>query len=321
MSGSPAGLDPARLSDLESRLAGLEQRTATIAAEGGLQVETGAFTAQLQAMDRRLAALEQIATPALADRVAAVGGAVEALAGDLSRLDGGLANQRAGLTEARAVLASLEDRADAVATRLDDMAATQRRDGRRIDRLVASDSAAQALVLAIGQLRVAVDAGRPYTQPLTALQGLAGGVDETAEDLAVLAPRAAIGIPDRNAIKAAFPAAAQAVRDAVLLPADAGWVDQALAKVEGLVTVRPAPGEVDGDDVDAILARAEGRLDNNDLSGSVAAIALLDGEAAAAAADWRGMAEARIAAETALDNLNSLAIGRLANNAPEGSTP
>ena len=316
-----AGVDPARLDSLENRLAGLERRMETLSGTARSTAETGALTAQLQAMERRLTALEQIATPALAGRVAAIGGAVDALAADVARLDGALGNQRIGLTEARAVVTSLEARADEAETRLQDIAATQRRDGRRIDRLVASDSATQALVLAIGQLRTAVDAGQPYAQPLAALQALAAGIDETVDDLAALAPRSATGIPDRDALKTGFPAMAQAVRDAVRLPADAGLMDQVIAKIEGLVTVRPAAGEVEGDDVGAILARAEGRLDTGDLSGAVAALALLEGDAAEAAAAWRRSAEARLAAEAALGNLNSFVIARLANNASDGSRP
>jgi hypothetical protein len=216
---------------------------------------------------------------------------------------------------------SLEERADEVETRLLEIATRQGRDGRRIDRLVASDSATQALVLAIGQLRSAVDTGQPYAQQLAALRALAAGIDETVDDLAALAPRSATGIPDRDALKAGFPDMAQAVRDAVLLPADAGLMEQVIAKVEGLVTVRPAPGEVEGDDVGAILARAEGRLETGDLSGSVGALALLEGDAAEAAAPWRRSVEARLAAEAALRNLNSFVIARLADNASDDSTP
>jgi len=290
---------------LEARLDDLERRTETLAAQSGTGDEFAALTTRLQAVDQQLAAQ--------GDRVTAVGGAVDALAVDIARLDGALGNQRIGLTEALAIVTSLQGRADAIEARLEEIATIQGRDGRRIDRLVASDSATQALVLAIGQLRVAVDAGQPYGQPLASLQALSAGIDEAADDLAALAPGAPTGISDRDALKSDFPAMAQEVRDAVLLPADARWWDQAIAKVEGLVTVRPAPGEVDGEDVGAILARAEGRLETNDLGGAVAAIALLEGEAAGAAASWRQRAEARLAAEAALGNLTSFAIARLAN--------
>ncbi len=295
----------AQLAPLEARLDELERRTDSLSAQSGAGDEFAALTTQMQAVDQQLAAQ--------GERVTAVGGAVDALAIDIARLDGALGNQRIGLTEALAIVTSLQGRADAIEARLEEIANIQGRDGRRIERLIASDSATQALVLAIGQLRVAVDAGQPYAQPLASLQALSAGIDETAGDLAALAAGAPTGIADRDALKSDFPAMAQEVRDAVLLPADARWWDQAIAKVEGLVTVRPAPGEVDGEDVGAVLARAEGRLETNDLTGAVAAIALLEGDAAAASAPWRQRAETRLAAETALGNLTSFAIARLAN--------
>ncbi len=319
--GTAAGIDTARLDSLEERLVALERRAETAPGNSDSTAGTAALIAQLRAMDRRLSAIEQIATPELASRVGAIGGAVDALAADVARLDGALGNQRIGLTEARAALTGLEERAEAVGTQIADVAATQRRDGRRIDRLVASDSATQALVLAIGQLRTAVDTGQPYAQPLAALRALAAGIDETVDDLAALAPRAATGIPDRDALKTGFPAMAQAVREAVLVPADADWMTQAVARVRGLVTVRPVPGEVDGDDLDAVLARAEGRLINGDLPGAVVAVESLEGDAAAAAAAWLRSAEARLAAEEALGNLNSFVIARLADNASDAVTP
>lgn len=319
--GSANGIETERVEALEDRLAALERQTAAISESGGTAAGATALTTQLQAMDRRLSAIEQIATAELSSRVAAIGGAVDSLAADVARLDGALGNQRIGLTEARAAVTGLEERAEAVETQLADIAATQRRDGRRIDRLVASDSATQALVLAIGQLRTTIDTGQPYAQPLSALRALAAGIDETVDDLAALAPRAATGIPDRDALKTGFPAMAQAVREAVLVPADADWMTQAVARIEGLVTVRPAPGEVDGDDAKAVLARAEGRLNNGDLAGAVAAVELLEGDAAAAAAIWLRSAEARLAAEEALGNLNSFVIARLADNASDAVTP
>ena len=316
-SGTGPAFDPNRLNELDSRLAALERQADTLLARSDPDAVAETLNAELQAMEGRVATLEEIDPQGLDDRIIAVQGAAEALAADLARTDGVLGSQRIALTEARSIVTSLESRADAVDTRLETIAATQARDGRRIERLIASDSATQALVLAIGQLRVAVNAGRPYQQPLSALRALSAGVDETVADLAALSPSAAAGIPDRDAIKAAFPEMAQAVRQAVLLPADAGWVDRTVATIEGLVTVRPAPGEVDGEDAAAVLARAEGRLINGDLSGAVAAVASLDGEAAAAASNWLRSARARLDAETALDNLNSYAIARLANAAPD----
>ncbi len=312
-SGTGPAFDPNRLDALERRLASLERQSDALAARSDPDVVAQALRAELEAITGRVEAMEAIDPQGLDDRITAIGGAVDALTADIARMDGVLGSQRIALTEARSIVTSLEARADAVDDELEELAATQARDGRRIERLIASDSATQALVLAIGQLRVAIDAGQPYQQPLSALKALSAGVDEMVADLAALEPRAATGIPDRDALNSAFPDMAQAVRQAVLLPSDAGWVDRTVARIEGLVTIRPAPGEVDGEDAAAVLARAESRLNNGDLAGALAAIELLNGEAAEAAASWRNAAESRLAAEAALEHLTSFAIARLAN--------
>lgn len=318
-SGTGPAFDPDRLNALESRLASLERQTEALAARADPDAVAQGLNAELQAIDRRVAAVEDIDPQSLDDRITAVQGAADALAADLARIEGAMGSQRIALTEARAIVTRLEARADEADAAIETLAATQSRDGRRIDRLIASDSATQALVLAIGQLRVAVNAGRPYRQSLSALQALSSGIDETVPHLAALAPSAATGIAGRDSLKSTFPGMAEAVRQAVLLPSDAGWVDRTVARIEGLVTVRPAPGEVDGEDAAAVLARAEGRLNNGDLAGAIAAVAMLEGEAAEAAAAWRRSAEARLAAESALDDLNSYAIARLANAATDPS--
>ncbi len=320
-SGTGPAFDPNRLNALDDRLAAMEQQVAALSARSDPDVLAEALRAEIEAISGRLAALEDIDPQGLDARIAAVGGAVEGLAQDIARMDGVLGSQRIALTEARSIVTRLEARADEAEAGLESIAAIQERDGRRIERLIASDSATQALVLAIGQLRVAVDSGQPYQQPLASLRALASGVDEMVDALAALAPAAATGVPDRDTLKSRFPGMADAVRQAVLLPADAGWMDRTVARIEGLVTVRPAPGEVDGDDAAAVLARAEGRLNTGDLPGAVAAIDMLDGEAAAAAAAWRRSAQARLAAEAALENLNSFAIARLANTESDRSTP
>ena len=81
--------------------------------------------------------------------------------------------------------------------------------------------------------------------------------------------------------------------------------------VQDLVTVRPAPGEVEGTDTNAVLARAEGRLQRGDLAGAVEAVKGLNGPAASALAAWRTQAEARLSAESALQSLSALAVQRL----------
>jgi len=60
-----------------------------------------------------------------------------------------------------------------------------------------------------------------------------------------------------------------------------------------------------------VAARAEAALANDDLSGALRELAALQGPPAAAAQPWLAGAQARLAARTALNDLNRGLIGRL----------
>lgn len=189
-----------------------------------------------------------------------------------------------------------------------------------VERLRNSDTGAQALSLAAGQLRSALDTGAPLDETLALLRGLAQNDSGLANAVAALEP-AAKGVPSRAALATGFVQAAEAARKADQ-PESGDWVDRSLSVVQDLVTVRPAPGEVEGTDTNAVLARAEGRLQRGDLAGAVEAVKGLSGPAASALAAWRAQAEARLSAESALQSLSALAVQRLsaATSAASGDT-
>jgi hypothetical protein len=188
-----------------------------------------------------------------------------------------------------------------------------------VERLRSNDSGAQALSLAAGQLRSAIDSGAPLAETLTLLRGLAQSDPAMANAVAALEP-AAKGVPSRAALATGFVQAAEAARKADK-PQSGDWIDRSLSVVEDLVSVRPAPGEVEGDGTDAVLARAEGRLQRGDLAGAVEAVKGLSGPAASAMAAWRTQAESRLAAETALQGLSTLAVQRLAAGSDAAAKP
>lgn len=187
-----------------------------------------------------------------------------------------------------------------------------------VERLRNSDTGAQALSLAAGQLRSALDTGAPLDETLALLRGLAQNDPGLVNAVAALEP-AAKGVPSRTALATGFAQAAEAARKADQ-PESGDWVDRSLSVVQDLVTVRPAPGEVEGTDTNAVLARAEGRLQRGDLAGAVEAVKGLNGPAASALAAWRGQAEARLSAESALQSLSALAVQRLSAATGTGDT-
>ncbi len=173
-----------------------------------------------------------------------------------------------------------------------------------------------SLVYAIGRLRAAVAGEAPYAAPLDAVRGhfdALGLLREPAigKALDTLSAHAAGGLPGRASLAARFSAAARAALQAARIPEDSGVVDRLLAEAGNLVTVRPI-GEVEGDTLEARLARAETRLARGDLGGALGEIAGLQGGAANALAAWKADAEARLAAESAVDLLDGEVSARFA---------
>ena len=84
---------------------------------------------------------------------------------------------------------------------------------------------------------------------------------------------------------------------------DAGWVGQTLDRVGSLVTVRRT-GDISGQSPEAVVARAEVRLQEGDLAGAVAEMTALEGQMPANDA-WLVRARLRLTAERALDALNA----------------
>jgi len=168
----------------------------------------------------------------------------------------------------------------------------------------AAEGRATAFVLAIGQLREAALSGRPYRPALGALGQLAPDVQIAP----VLVLGADQGLPTRATLTATF----TALPDRLARPVSDGtsWWSDVRAWAGGLVKVRRT-GDVAGTDAEAVGARAEAAVQRGDLAAAIAALKTLPPDQAALAADWVAAAELRLAAETALDDLQRIAIDRL----------
>jgi hypothetical protein len=131
-------------------------------------------------------------------------------------------------------------------------------------------------------------------------------LDELAEAAAAPAPEALArvavdGASTREALKAAFPAAAHEAIEADLAAgaANGGAVSAVLARFRARVTGLPSDA-IPGDSAPAVLSRARLSLLQGDLDAAVAAIRALPAPAQAAMAAWTEAAEKRSAADAAL---------------------
>ncbi|MBI5162992.1 MAG: hypothetical protein HY985_03720 [Magnetospirillum sp.] len=166
-------------------------------------------------------------------------------------------------------------------------------------------SSAATLLLAVGQLREAVNAALPFDAELRALAVLAGDHGSVAEALAGLKPRAAAGIPTRLTLNERFGRLVPEMVRADVLPAERTWWRETLRRLATLVVVRREDGAAEGANAAAIAARTQARLTEADLAGAIAEIEGLSAGAAEAARPWLDDARARLAADKALSELTA----------------
>jgi hypothetical protein len=205
---------------------------------------------------------------------------------------------RAENSRLREVVTALQARIEQVEDAVRQGAQEQRRTGQ-----------GHGLVLAVGQLRQTVLAGRPYGPPLAAVAALAKGDQGLSAAIGTLSTGAKMGIATERALSDQFPSVARAVLRAEGSAGD-GFLQRTWQRLSALVTVRRI-GEVEGEEIDAVLARTERRLASGNLAAAVEMMANLAGPAGDAARAWLERAQGRLAAEDALAALQSRAIAGL----------
>lgn len=274
-----------RLERAERAIASLQPALtqATAHAQRLQQLETafGGVATRLDALTERVAGLERDLRQELARPRAPAGAdpaSVAAVAGETQKIAGDLMKLRDDVARATAAGGGARSR--------------------------------EALLVTIGQLRESVGAGRGFGDELAAVRALVGADARMASALERLAAGATEGVVPMTRLKDGFAAAApRAIHAARLGHDDGGWWRSIADRVTALVSVRRI-GEVEGDDVEAILARAERRLEGGDLPAAIAGVEALSGAPAAAMESWLAQAKRRAAIDAAL--------AELARNAAQG---
>ncbi|TAJ32594.1 MAG: uroporphyrinogen-III synthase [Reyranella sp.] len=168
---------------------------------------------------------------------------------------------------------------------------------------------ASAVIGVAARLNVAVESGLPFTTELGLLAPLAQGDAKLTEVVAALQPHAQTGVASRAVLIADFPSVAKAALADDL--ADDSFGERLLGKLRGLVSLRRVGGDVQGDSVEAKLARAEAALEASDLAKAVEIVKTLPPQTARATTGWLTRAEAHLAAKRAVDQLAAQAVALL----------
>jgi uroporphyrinogen-III synthase len=166
-----------------------------------------------------------------------------------------------------------------------------------------------AVIGIAARISAALTAGQPFATDLGLLTPLAQGDARLGELIAPLQPLADKGVASRASLAAAFPAMAKAALADDL--ADDSFWQRLLGKLRNLVSLRRVGPDVQGDSVEARLARAEAAIGAGDLAGAVELVKSLPPQTSRATAGWLARAEAHLAAQRAVDQLAAQAVSLL----------
>lgn len=165
-----------------------------------------------------------------------------------------------------------------------------------------------AMLMALNGVRDALAEGAPFDTAVSDLRRLGEDQPAVAEALNGWADRAATGIPTLPQLTKRFKEIASEVGGRIRPQTGEGWLDSMIERATSVVRVRRVGEDAAGDTPDAVLARAEAAMDNGNLGKAVEEVGALQGEPAAAFADWLADAKARLAVADGLERLEKAAL-------------
>jgi hypothetical protein len=160
----------------------------------------------------------------------------------------------------------------------------------------AKDLGAAAMLLMLNELRGDVQSERPFQEDLAVIAKFSANDPEMQAALARLAPYAESGVLSPQTLQAEFKGLAGEIVMAKLRGEDASVRDRVLQRLGALVQVRRVD-DIEGNTVDATVARAQLMLDQGNVHGAVAELQKLDGAPAQAAQPWMQAAQGSLAAQ------------------------
>jgi len=167
---------------------------------------------------------------------------------------------------------------------------------------------AAAAALAADALSQAAETSRPFPGPLAAAQRLL----PDSPPLNALQPLAQTGAPSRATLTLAFESLTDHASVAARAPGgDAGLLARLRYLMTSIFIVRRV--DASGASPDAMLARAQGDLDQGDLDGALREIAALPPAGREALADWRVQAERRVEIDRLVAQVRDQAMGEVAS--------
>ncbi len=280
-----------KVSALQSRVSVLEQAPAVTVAAPETPVTAAVSdaapavtaTALSGDLDQRLTALEHM----LNGNHGAMTKTLEGLRSDLDEL-------KASRATASALL-GLSDRVSGLES--------------AVDKAVSRQDRALAFLLAVGQLRAAIEGGRGFEDELRTVQAMAPADLNVTELTAEFSGYATAGVPTLTSLQQSFvPLGAKVIRSTALPEEGESWWNRTVDRLLTVITIRRIDGEAVGTGPAAVVSRAEALLNSGALAEAVGEMSALTGAAAEVANAWMTQAQARLAADKTLNALTGTAL-------------
>ena len=272
------------LADLEQRpapksadIAPLEARTASI--EGSLKNLAARPQVETSALEQRLATIEKRPVPDVSSEIKAATAGTEQR---LTALDGRLATieQRPVPDVAKDVQVAVAGASAAIDAKITTLDGKLKQDQQQ-------STARAAETTRLRNASSALEQGQPL-----------GDVPNAPASVTKFATQPPPTLPALRQSFARYAAAAASASQPS--PEGHSFAERMWMRAQGLVTVRQGDHVMVGAPAAVTLEAARGKLDAGDLAGALAALAPLDGPAAAAIAPWRNDAQALLDARAAL---------------------
>lgn len=149
------------------------------------------------------------------------------------------------------------------------------------------DIKAAVLLLGLTQFRDSMNRSAPFADDLALVQGLLDNSDPALQTAVErLAPQAEKGVLSPDGLKGEFKALAGDIVVASLKGEDVSVREKALARLNDVLQIEKDGALITGTDTQAVIARAQSRLDAGDIQGAITELQSLEGGAAETAAPW-----------------------------------
>jgi hypothetical protein len=233
----------------------------------------------------------------------------------------GQAEWQSAISDLRDTVTGLSGRTDNIDTALAEARAQNDALGRTLSQVSGNDVGAAAMLLALTNLRGAVDRQAPFQQDLELLKGVSDADPALAESLDKLAPYAQSGIMSPAALKGALQASANDIITAKLRGEDVSMKEKFMLHLKSLLSIRK-DGVADGSGAEQELIQTASRqLDSGDVAGAMATLQQLQGPSAQAAAPWQAQAQGTLVAQSVDMNLVNAIITKVKNGLATAASP